>query len=205
MYSADLRLILNTPDQLKVLSASGYAAGMLPAGVCIPRPSECKAEWAVVLTRADYEPTPELAHMNHFLPSWPAGSVTAWEEMEHIKQQAQAVRLAFLAKIAESDRDEEVQVFTEQMEMHQVKSLACMQLLQRLYGDLQLLSREVPSEGNCGCWAILALRRGSPFTSRVADQDTLANMRQVRLELAERWRALLRAQRPLPGAAYLLL
>ena len=146
LAGADLRLVLNTPDRMAVLSPANLTEGILPPGVFLPRPAEHAVKRAVVLTRADYSPSSLPAEFNHFLPCWPAGSVTAWEETEVVKQRAQMSRLAILSKVAEADNEQVAEALSQQLDMMDATTAALLSLLRRLHMEAQLLARDVPAD-----------------------------------------------------------
>ena len=80
----DLRIVLNTTETLAISCVGEYLEGLVPSTAGLPVASSPASKWTVVLTRADFRATLNIAEMNHYLPCWASASVPTWEEKERV-------------------------------------------------------------------------------------------------------------------------
>ena len=191
MHRVQLQLYLNLEPEVQMCGVAEFLRSLLPEGMQLPSQHDTSdVKWAVVLTRADAAAAKTPAELNHFLPAWPAGSVTAAEEQERIMHRHKLERLSYLSVIAQSDDDVLVQSAYESLAAAEEQAHALRSLVGRLYADKKLLARDVGHDGNCGLWATVALRSGSPFMAITSDQGTRDEMTAMRAAIAAKWRSL---------------
>lgn len=142
--------------------------------------------WHLVGTPSTFEPWngEDFRSLNHWLPAWP---VTAWpEDVDVQKQVVDKIKSQRLPLDPDTGTSERVCAF-----------------IQDTFNKFGLVVLDVPPEGNCGCWTLLALLEGKlpmcdedqseSFFSRLTSPNLPPNaecverMMKLRQELSSMW------------------
>ena len=144
------------------------------------------APWTFLLSSASFA-AGNLSAVNHFTPLWIATMLSP-DERAQIQQETQA-EIDTLRSLLESQSRRALKPsrwsFVESMKESLEKSMR-FQRIQTWLEPSGYMASDVPADGNCAVWALMALQTGNPFLS--TGEEAFQNaMQSVRDQLSQFW------------------
>ena len=182
-----LHIVLNAPtirrisvrEYIKALGVNlaGYAGTIFPQD---DADEKSRPKWVTILTRADFVPTEDVLDMNHWLPAWFSDQCDDFDKVHGQELKVIDEQLALLVNNVGEDWE---------AYLRQRKALDHFRELQSKLGEDEhrILTRQVPADGDCGCWSLIALLTACPLKATTSDNQTRLAMMRVRRELSSSW------------------
>lgn len=130
--------------------------------------------WILAVCRADFQ-RGNLQSMNHFMPVYPRAQVKEdWEQFTEKLRKRCERRL----RAAQSSRDEE-----SDEELHpsldlSIRTLRCKKQFFEGILAMDLMPAEVPGDGSCALWSILALEGGCFAQAMMSNKEHVQKLRK---------------------------
>lgn len=163
-----------------------------------------QAKQTILLTSCDLSPSLDRQYLNHWVPCW---------SLESLGGDAAAILQSESERVAEKTKDnkdslcqrmirvgqelegEDKEVFENMISRsiadEEEKLARYKNLLQRLQAEVSVVMQDVPGDGNCGIWSLLALQKepplGKKYKVNVCGTSEMSAMRAMRQELKEMW------------------
>ena len=201
VFGADLHLVLNCPENMKVFSIEEYFQSMggfmtldqlredmKALDVELPPVEQASVRWAVVLTRANFETCDDIQHMDHWIPAF-------------FEDQLDGQLATFVAKqVHEAETHlagsaDRLMMFDFAKYQRRVQSSQNFILLLHRLVSLGLGARNVPPDGNCGAWAVLSLLDKHASCPHETDEQQFERMMSLRKMIASKWSSLSSSKR----------
>lgn len=201
VFGADLHLVLNCPENMKVFSIEEYFQSMggfmtldqlredmKALDVELPPVEQASVRWAVVLTRANFETCDDIQHMDRWIPAF-------------FEDQLDGQLATFVAKqVHEAETHlagsaDRLMMFDFAKYQRRVQSSQNFILLLHRLVSLGLGARNVPPDGNCGAWAVLSLLDKHASCPHETDEQQFERMMSLRKMIASKWSSLSSSKR----------